>query len=125
MLFRSPPTLEKLYIYEPRYSRPNWKVGMENDLWPELLRPFTSVKNLYLSEDLMPRIAPGLQELVTLPGSLRGVMPALHNLLLEGLRPSEPVHEGIGQFVAARRLSGHPITISLWDRDSDWLRFRD
>jgi hypothetical protein len=120
-----PPTLEKLYIYEPRYSRPNWKVGRENDLWLELLRPFTSVKNLYLSEDFTPRIAPALQELVTLPGSLRGVMPTLHDLFLEGLRPSEPVHEGIGQFVAARQLSGHPVTISLWDRDSDWFRFRD
>jgi hypothetical protein len=119
------PTLEKLYIYEPRYSRPNWNYSTENALWLGLLCPFTSVKNLYLSEDFAPRIAPALQELVTLPGSLRGMMPSLHNLFLEGFRPSKPVHEGIGQFVAARKLSGHPITISLWDRDSDWFRFRD
>jgi hypothetical protein len=120
------PTLEKLYIYEPRYSRPNWNYSTENALWLGLLCPFTSVKNLYLSEDFAPRIAPALQELVTLPGSLRGMMPSLHNLFLEGFRSSKlVVHEGIGQFVAARQLSGHPITISLWERDSDWFRFRD
>jgi hypothetical protein len=120
-----PPTLEKLYIYEPRYSRPSWKYGTENDLWLELLRPFASVKNLYLSEDFAPRIAPALQEVVGLPGGLGRVMPALHNIFVEGFRPSKPIHEGIGQFFAARKLSGCPITISLWDRDSDWFKFRD
>jgi hypothetical protein len=81
------------------------------------------VKNLYLSKDFAPRITPAIQELVG--GRSAEVMPTLHNLLLEGLQPSGPVQEGIGQFVAARKLSGHPITISLWDREPDRVRFGD
>jgi hypothetical protein len=44
------------------------------------------------------------------------VLPILQNIFLEELQPSGPVQEGIGQFVAARRLSGHPITVSSWVR---------
>jgi hypothetical protein len=105
--------LEGLYIYEHTYSAPDWKDNIENTLWLELLHPFTTVKNLYLSEKFALRIAPALQELV---GSrTTKVLPTLQNIFLEGLQPSGPVQEGIVTFVSARQLSGHPITVSLWE----------
>ena len=105
--------LEDLYIYEQTYSAPDWKDNIENTLWLELLHPFTTVKNLYLSEKFAQRIAPALQELVG--GRTTKVLPTLQNLFLEGLQPSGSVHEGIVTFVSARQLSGHPITVSLWE----------
>jgi hypothetical protein len=33
-------------------------------LWLDLLRPFVTVKNFYISEEFVPRIAPALEELV-------------------------------------------------------------
>jgi hypothetical protein len=107
--------LEDLYIYENSKSPPDWRDNAENTLWLELLHPFSAVKNLYLSEKIALRIAPALQELV---GSrTMEVSPTLQNIFVEGLHPSGPVREGIVKFVAARELSGHPITVSLWERD--------
>ena len=106
--------LEDLYIFEETNSPPNWKDNIENTLWLELLHPFIAVKNLYLSEKFALRIAPALQELVG--GGTTDVLPTLQNLFLEGLQPPGPDQEGIVKFVATRQLSGHPITVSLWDR---------
>ena len=112
-------TVEYLCIYMALYP-PHWQDAAENTLWLELLHPFTSVKNLYLSEEFAPHIVPALQELIG--GRTTEVLPTLQTIFLEGLS-SGPVQEGIGKFVAARQLSGHPITVSLWERDSeqDWI----
>ena len=112
--------LEDLYIYEEAYSEPDWKDNIEDMLWLELLQPFTAMKNLYLSEKFVLRIAPALQELIG--GRKIEVMPALENIFLEGLQPSGPGQEGIVKFVAARQLSGHPITVSIWERATFRLR---
>jgi hypothetical protein len=106
-------TVEDLYI-ERRYSQLIWKGdGIENTLWLELLLPFTAVKNLCLSKEVAPGIAATLEELV---GSrITEVLPRLQNIFVEGLEPSGPFQKKIGRFVAARRLSGHPIAISVWD----------
>ena len=111
----SPPysALVDLYIYEDVFSPPDWKDDIENTLWLELLRPFSAVKNLYLSQKFSPRIAHALQELVA--GRTTEVLPSLENIILEELQLPGP--EGIVEFVAARQLSGHPITVSLWARD--------
>ena len=107
--------LEYLKIHEYSRSPPDWRDNIENTLWVELLHPFLGVKNLYLSEELALRIAPALEELV---GSrTMEVLPFLQNIFLKGLQPSGPVEEGIVKFVAARELSGHPITVSLWEKD--------
>jgi hypothetical protein len=108
-------TMENLYIYENLDSPPNWKDDIENTEWLDLLLPFTAVKNLYLSNQFSPRIAPALLELTG--GRATEVLPALQNVLLEGYQPSEPVQEGITQFISARRLTNHPVVISAWDRD--------
>ena len=105
--------IEDLYIVD-RYSQErsiHWKKGAIEDVsWLELLLPFPAVKNLYLSKDFMPGIAASLQEVVGTE-----VLPNLQNIFVEELEPSGPFQESIGQFVAARELSGHPITISVWD----------
>jgi hypothetical protein len=106
-----------LYIYHHHYPEPGWQEDdVESTQWLELLRPFTSVEQLYLSELFASRIAPALQVLVE--ERMTEVLPILQNIFLEGLQPSGPVQEGIGQFVAARQLSGHPITISSWVRNA-------
>jgi hypothetical protein len=80
----------------------------------ELLHPFTAVKSLHLTKEFVPRIVPALQELI---GSrTTEVLPTLQNILLEEFGPSEPVQEGIEVFVTARQLSGHSISVSLWER---------
>jgi hypothetical protein len=79
------------------------------------LLPFTTVKNLYLSKLFSTRIALVLQELTG--GRTTEVFPALQNVLLEGFQPSEPVEEGIAQFISARQLTNHHVSISVWYRD--------
>jgi hypothetical protein len=49
----------------------------------ELLHPFYTLEDLYLSKENDPRIAPSLQELVG--GSMAEVLPALQNIFLEEL----------------------------------------
>ena len=109
-------TTEDLYIYQDPYPSPQpyWQDNIENSLWLELLRPFSIVKNFHLSKEFVPRIAPALQELAG--GRTTEMLPTLQNIFLEDLGPSGPVHEGIEKFVAARQLSGHSITVSLWER---------
>ena len=83
----------------------------------QLLLPFTAVKNLYLCKEFAPGIAAALQDLVG--GRIMEVLPSLQNIFVEKLGPSGPFQEKIGQFVAARQLSDHPIVISDWDEHSD------
>jgi len=105
---------EDLYIRH-RYSQLVWKNdAIDNTLWLELLLPFPTVKNLYLSKDFAPGIAAALQEIVGTE-----VLPSLQNIFVEGLEPSGPFQEKIGQFVTARQRSGHPIAISVWEIYSD------
>jgi hypothetical protein len=87
----------------------NWKENVENDQWLELLRPFAAVRSLYLSEEFQPDLASALQELVG--GRTTEVLPSVQNVFLEKFEPSGAFQEAIGQFVAARQLSGHPIAI--------------
>ena len=108
--------MKNLYIYEHLHSRPNWKDDVEDTEWLDLLLPFTGVKDLYLSKQFSPRIARALQELTG--ERTTEVLPALENVLLEGFQPSEPVQEGITQFIFARQLTNHPVAISVWDRFS-------
>jgi hypothetical protein len=107
-------------VEDHRYFQLVWKNdAIENTLWLELLLPFTIVKNIYLSKEFAPDIVAALQELVG--GRITEVLPSLQNIFVEGLEPSGPLQENIGQFVAARRaqLSDHLIAISVWDKAFD------
>jgi hypothetical protein len=108
-----PSTVEDLYIGR-RYSPLVWKNdAIESTLWLQLLRPFAAVKNLRLSREIAPGIAPALQELVG--ARVTEVLPSLRKIFVQGLKPLELFQENIGQFVAARQLSGHPVTLSVWN----------
>ena len=111
-------TLENLYIHEDlsSSSHPHWQHNIiENMLWLELLRSFTTMKNLYLSEKFARRIVPALREPVE--SRTTEVLPILQNIFLEKVKQSEPVLEGIQQFVAMRQVTGHRISVSYWRRD--------
>jgi hypothetical protein len=90
---------------------PDWGDDVD-DQWLDVLRPFTAVKDLYLSQGVVPRIADTLAE-----ASRTEVLPALQNLFLylfsdysEEFYSLGAVREAIDQFVAARRLlSGQQI----------------
>jgi len=105
-------TVEHLYILEDTHPRPRWQDDIEISHWLEIFHPFTAVKNLYLSKEVAPRIAPSLQELVGQRAT--ETLPALQSLYVEDTHPSGPVQEDIGKFVAARQVSDHPIAISSW-----------
>ena len=109
-------TLEDLYVYEalPR-GQPDWQDNIENTLWLDLLHRFSTVKNLYLSEEFAPRIVAALQELDG--GRMTEVLPTLQNIFLEEIEPGGHVQEDIERIVAARQVSGHTITVSHWERD--------
>jgi len=110
--------MEKLYIREHHeiYSQLDWKDDIENADWLDLLRPFTVVKDLYLSKQFAPRIARALQELTG--GRTTDLLLTVQNLLLQGFQPSgsDQEIEGIRQFISARLLTNRPVTISVWER---------
>jgi len=103
------PTLERLGIYETPYVKPDWQDDILNTQWLQLLHPFSSVKNLFLSEKLVQLVSPALQELTG--ERVTEVLPALQNLFLQGPEPSETVQEAIGQFIAKRQLSDFPVAV--------------
>jgi hypothetical protein len=106
--------VEHLYILERPRTQPDWQDDIESSQWLELLHPFAAVKGLYISENCTPVIAPTLQELVGERAT--EVLPALQTLYLEEPLPSKPDQEAIGRFIAARRLSSHPVVVSRWER---------
>ena len=111
-------TSEDVYIYGKIDLQADREDDVEKIRWLELLHLFTGVNRLYLSEDIVPHIGPALQDLVG--GSTTEVLPIVRNIFLEEIQPPRPVLEGVEEFIAARQLSGRPITVStipLWERD--------
>jgi hypothetical protein len=106
--------LEDLYISECQYSRLNQLDNTENTAWLELLHPFASVMNLYLSGRVAPRIVLILQELVG--ARTVEVLPTLQNIFLEEFPPQGHIQEGIVQFIAARQVASHPVAVSRWEK---------
>ncbi|KAI0275874.1 hypothetical protein BGY98DRAFT_989930 [Russula aff. rugulosa BPL654] len=106
------PAVEHLYISDTVEPQPELEDDIEDDQWLEVLRPFTAVKDLYLSREFVPRIA---DTFVGQGGT--EVLPALQYLFLEEPRPSGAVQEAIEQFVAARQLADQPVAVSHWDRE--------
>ena len=118
-------TMENLYIHELGPLAFDWHGDIENTEWLDLLLPFTAVKNLYLSKRFSRNITHTLQERTG--GITTEVLPALQNIFLEGFQSSEdsePVQEGIAQSISSRRLTNHPVVISVWHRDlaREWVR---
>jgi hypothetical protein len=108
------PAVEHLYIIQERTSLSRWQDNFESRRWLELLRSFTAVKDLYISQEFVPRIARALQALVD--ERVTEVLPALQSLFLDDPLPPRSVQKTIGQFVAARQLSSQPIAVFHWVR---------
>jgi hypothetical protein len=81
----------------------------------ELFRPFTAIEGLYVSESLVPLIAPALQGLIGQRAT--EVLPNLRDLFLGGLVTPGSVQEAVQPFVDARQLSGRPIAIHRWEEE--------
>jgi hypothetical protein len=108
-LLSSLPTLEHLGIYKYGLLLSQWEDEVRNTQWMELLRPFTTVKDLVLDESFVLSVASVLQDLVG--ERVTEMLPALQTIFLEGFRSSDPVPEGIAKFVAARELHGRPVIV--------------
>ena len=103
-------TVEHLYM---RLPPPHWQLTEDSE-WLELLRPFTAVKNIYLSKKIALRIGPALQEL----GSDERVtkeLPALQNIFWADIQPTESVQQAIQYFAYTRWLSGRPVAVHRWE----------
>jgi hypothetical protein len=106
MCFPPLPTVENLRLRVfGGYSDRNDDVNQ----WLKLLRPFTTVKSLYISKGFERKMMSALQELAG--GRTTEVLPSLQNIFLVRFEPSGAFQEVIRQFVAARQLSGRPIAI--------------
>jgi hypothetical protein len=102
-------SLERLDILDGTSDLVPGKDDIENTQWLDLLRPFTNIKDLHLYNQLIPYVAPALQELTGT--RITEVLPALQNIFLHEVGASRPVEEGIVLFVAARHFSGHRVAI--------------
>jgi hypothetical protein len=100
----------RLQIDEDSYLRPHWQDDVEHTQWLEVLHPFITMKSLSISKEFTPRVVPALQELSG-DGMTDG-LPALQSIFLPESSLSGPVKEALAQFVTARRLSGHPVTVN-------------
>jgi hypothetical protein len=103
-------TVEHLYM---RLPPAHWQITEDSE-WLELLRPFTAVKNLYLSKKVGLHVAPALQELA-FDERLTEVLPALQNIFLADLEPTGSVQQAINYFAYTRWLSGQPVAVFRWE----------
>jgi hypothetical protein len=110
------PTLEHLEIHD---HLEYWE-DTENVQWLELLRLFTTVKDLVLSEKSFRLVAPALDELDG--ESATEVLPALQNII-QGPQPSEPDNRAIGKFIVTRRLLGSPVIVHRDEEAQDDVRW--
>jgi hypothetical protein len=111
--------LERLSVCDGRYKPQHWQDDIENTQWIELLRPFATVKDLYLSDEVALRVAPALQELSE--EWVTEVLPALRDIFIDGFEPSGLVQEGFQKFITARgqQVSSRPVAIHRWVREEE------
>jgi len=116
-------SLERLDILiNPESGPVHWHDDMENMQWLELLQPFTAVKYVYRCEDIALRLPRALQEL-TEEHSMEEVLPALQAIHIEVKEHQlmVAVGEAIRSFTATWKLSGHPVSVYLWE--PDWQKY--
>ena len=104
-----PFNVERLEIYDDTIDTPKWQDNIDHAQWLEVLQPFTSVRELHVSETMWPLLAPILKEHTG--ERTMDVLPMLCDLFLGGTRPSESLPEAVEPFVSARKLAGHPIVV--------------
>ena len=109
-----PSTLKRLDVCKSQIGPVLYEV--ETPQWLDLFHPFAGLEDLHIGRGLVLHYALALRELAG--ERVTEVLPALQNLFIEGLEPSGPIQEALGRFVAARQLSGLPVTVHSWDGQS-------
>jgi hypothetical protein len=104
-----PPSVERLDVYENTLSPQKWEYDIDHEQWLEILQPFTSVRELYVSDTMWPLLAPTLKQ-HTGENTLN-ILPMLCDLFLDQSEPSKPFPETLRPFVAARERAGHPVVV--------------
>jgi len=104
------PSLEQLSIYTFAGLPSHLHHEAVITQWMELLRPFITVKDLVLDEPAAFSVSSALQELVGEQAT--EILPALQTIFLEDFQSSDPFPGGIGEYIAARELSGRPVIVS-------------
>jgi hypothetical protein len=99
--------VEKLCISQHRFFKPreDWELDVLGAKWIEILRPFTSVKNLYVNRGIVPYFLFSMQELRVLETFGRGTteeLPALQNIFLEHSELPSYFGEVVEKFAAVR-----------------------
>ncbi|KAI0291088.1 hypothetical protein BC826DRAFT_1152291 [Russula brevipes] len=89
---------------------------LESIQFLELFQQFTTIQSLYVSERLVPLIAPALRELVGERATK--VLPNLRDIFLGGSVISGTIQGAIQPLLAARQLSNQPIAVHLWEERS-------
>ena len=102
---------ESLAIFDKTDMR-YWE-GLEKTRWLELLRPFTTVKDLYLCEELALSVARVLRGLTGERAT--EVLPVLQRIFVRGRQKSEAVALAIEPFITERQLFGRPVATHHWD----------
>ena len=94
---------------------------MKKVRWLELLQPFTSVKDLYLGNRIVPHITRMLRDLSG--ESTAEVLPVLQHVFVQGSQQLEALRESMGPLIAARQLFGCPVAVHPWEglqEDDGW-----
>jgi len=100
-------SVERLIISGSFSRHPlRWQDDMGNIQWRGFLRPFTAVKSLRISYEVVFYVCDALKELTN-------VLPALRSVTFEEGLPQGDAWKSVGRFVAARQLSGHPVSVSI------------
>jgi len=110
-----PSALKRLDIRKglPRALAIGWPDRLHSTQWLELFHPFTGLRDLHLGKELVLHYILALRELAGERAT--ELLPALQNLFIQGLDRLGPIQEALGQFVAARQLSGLPVVVHSWD----------
>jgi hypothetical protein len=97
--------VESLAIWEdPELPLVEQPVEMVSREWLKVFRLFVTVERLFVSKGLVPGVTHALQRATE-------VLPMLRSLSLEGLYLSGSEQQVIEPFLAARRVSGHPVVL--------------
>jgi hypothetical protein len=97
-----------LYIFGDRRNPPRWQNDVENTTWLELLRPVRRCEEFLPMRGIFTLYC--ARSARTCWGKNDRSFSRPGEYFLEGV--SGLLHEGIKRFVAARRLSSHPVAVS-------------
>ena len=105
-------------VYIPLELTPSISLALQDLVGERTAEVLPALQTLFLEDNTLFPSPPTLIYYTLSPQDLVGKRTAEVLPTLQALFPSLPgVQDAIGQFAAARQLSGHPFTVSPWDGD--------